>query len=54
MGVFTGYKVTTYSHDHPNNRFDRKPLEVSVTQGGMGGFWWGFALNVAAATQSAP
>jgi hypothetical protein len=32
MGVFAGYKVTSYSHDHPRNWFDRKLLDVSVTR----------------------
>ena len=27
MGVFAGYKVTTYSHDHPDNWFDRQAAE---------------------------
>jgi membrane-associated phospholipid phosphatase len=30
MGVFAGYKVVSYSHDHPNNFFDRNLLKVSV------------------------
>jgi membrane-associated phospholipid phosphatase len=30
MGIFAGYKVTRYSHDHPRNWFDRKLLKVSV------------------------
>jgi membrane-associated phospholipid phosphatase len=30
MGVFAGYKVVSYSHDHPNNFFDRTLLKVSV------------------------
>jgi len=30
MGVWAGHKVVTYSHDHPNNRFDRTLLGVSV------------------------
>ena len=30
MGIFSGYKVVTYSHDHPNNFFDRTLLKVSV------------------------
>jgi membrane-associated phospholipid phosphatase len=42
MGVFTGYKVTTYSHDHPNNWFDRKLLHVTVSQGTDGRFQVGF------------
>jgi membrane-associated phospholipid phosphatase len=43
MGVFTGYKVTTYSHDHPNNWFDRKLLHVTVSQGPDGRFQMGFS-----------
>jgi len=43
MGVFVGYKVTTYSHDHPNNWFDRKLLHVSVSQGADGRFQLGFS-----------
>ncbi|HEX7978808.1 MAG TPA: phosphatase PAP2 family protein [Gemmatimonadaceae bacterium] len=43
MGVFTGYKVTTYSHDHPNNWFDRKLLHVTVSQGADGRFQVGFS-----------
>jgi membrane-associated phospholipid phosphatase len=38
MGVFAGYKVTKYSHDHPRNWFDRKLLKVSVGQGENGQF----------------
>ncbi|HEY2064922.1 MAG TPA: phosphatase PAP2 family protein [Gemmatimonadaceae bacterium] len=30
MGVFCGYKVVSYSHDHPNNFFDRNLLKVSL------------------------
>ncbi|HEY2026253.1 MAG TPA: phosphatase PAP2 family protein [Gemmatimonadaceae bacterium] len=30
MGVFSGYKVVSYSHDHPNNFFDRHLLKVSL------------------------
>jgi membrane-associated phospholipid phosphatase len=30
MGVFTGYKVVSYSHAHPNNFFDRNLLKFSV------------------------
>ena len=37
MGIFAGYKVTKYSHDHPRNWFDRKLLNVSVTRGPNGG-----------------
>jgi membrane-associated phospholipid phosphatase len=30
MGIFSGYKVVSYSHDHPNNFFDRTLLKVSA------------------------
>ena len=30
MGVLGGYKVVSYSHAHPNNRFDRTLLKFSV------------------------
>lgn len=30
MGVFAGYKVVSYSHSHPDNRFDRTLLKFSV------------------------
>jgi len=43
MGVFVGYKVTTYSHDHPDNWFDRKLLHVTVSQGPDGRFQVGFS-----------
>ena len=43
MGVFAGYKVVTYSHDHPNNWFDRKLLHVTVSQGADGRFQLGFS-----------
>ena len=36
MGVFTGYKVVSYSHDHPNNFFDRHLLKFSVVPTGNG------------------
>ena len=38
MGVFAGYKVTKYSHDHPQNWFDRKLLKVTVGQSESGQF----------------
>lgn len=37
MGVFAGYKVVSYSHDHPNNRFDRVLLHASIMPGPNGG-----------------
>jgi membrane-associated phospholipid phosphatase len=43
MGVFAGYKVTKYSHDHPNNRFDRVLLNASVTQAPNGQLVLGFS-----------
>lgn len=30
MGIFAGYKVVSYSHDHPNNWFDRVLSVASV------------------------
>ena len=43
MGVFAGYKVTKYSHDHPKNRFDRVLLKASVMQGPNGELMIGFS-----------
>ncbi len=43
MGVFAGYKVTKYSHDHPNNRFDRVLIRASVTPAPNGGVLIGFS-----------
>ena len=43
MGVFAGYKVTKYSHDHPTNWFDRKLLKVSVSQAPNGQMMVGFS-----------
>jgi membrane-associated phospholipid phosphatase len=43
MGIFAGYKVTKYSHDHPNNWFDRKLLKMTVTQGPDGRMVVGFS-----------
>ncbi len=36
MGVLAGYKVVSYSHAHPGNRFDRIFLNASVTPGADG------------------
>lgn len=44
MGVFAGYKVVSYSHDHPNNRFDRVLLKASVAPDPHGG--WQIGMNV--------
>lgn len=44
MGVFAGYKVVSYSHDHPNNRFDRVLLKASVMPDPLGGWRIGYAL----------
>jgi membrane-associated phospholipid phosphatase len=46
MGAFAGYKVTKYSHDHPNNRFDRTLLKASVTQAPNGRMLVGFSPAV--------
>jgi membrane-associated phospholipid phosphatase len=37
MGAFAGYKVVSYSHDHPNNFFDRTLLKASVMPDRRGG-----------------
>ncbi|HEV7992701.1 MAG TPA: phosphatase PAP2 family protein [Gemmatimonadaceae bacterium] len=42
MGVFAGYKVTKYSHDHPGNRFDRVLLHAMVMPGPNGAPMVGF------------
>lgn len=42
MGVFAGYKVVSYSHDHPNNFFDRVLLKTSVAPDPHGGWRIGF------------
>jgi membrane-associated phospholipid phosphatase len=43
MGVFAGYKVVTYSHDHPNNFFDRTLLKMTVMPNPEGGMMVGFS-----------
>ena len=43
MGIFAGYKVTKYSHDHPDNWFDRKLLKMTVSQGSDGRMVVGFS-----------
>ena len=45
MGVFTGYKVVSYSHDHPNNWFDRTLLRGSVAPDPQGGMRVGFGAD---------
>jgi membrane-associated phospholipid phosphatase len=42
MGVFAGYKVVSYSHDHPDNVFDRALLKTSVAPDPMGGVRVGY------------
>lgn len=44
MGVFSGYKVVSYSHDHPGNWFDRKLLRVSVEPDPVVGWKVGYSL----------
>jgi membrane-associated phospholipid phosphatase len=44
MGVFAGYKVVSYSHDHPNNRFDRVLLRMSAMPDPYGGWRVGYTL----------
>ena len=43
MGIFAGYKVTKYSHDNPNNWFDRKLLKMTVSQAPDGRMMVGFS-----------
>jgi membrane-associated phospholipid phosphatase len=43
MGVFAGYKVVSYSHDHPDNRFDKVFLSASVAPDPHGGMRVGFS-----------
>jgi membrane-associated phospholipid phosphatase len=43
MGVWAGYKVESYSHAHPNNRFDRVLLGASITPDPHGGVQIGFS-----------
>jgi membrane-associated phospholipid phosphatase len=45
MGVFAGYKVTKYSHDHPGNRFDRVLLHAMVSPGPNGEPMVGFSFH---------
>jgi membrane-associated phospholipid phosphatase len=42
MGVWAGYKVVSYSHAHPNNRFDRMLLGASIMPDLRGGLAIGF------------
>jgi len=44
MGVFSGYKVVSYSHDHPHNWFDRTFLKVTVEPDPNGGVRAGYSL----------
>ena len=37
MKPYRGYKVVSYSHANPNNRFDRMLLRASVVPDGHGG-----------------
>lgn len=43
MGVFSGYKVERYSHQHPDNAFDRVLLKATLMPNPGGGFRVGFA-----------
>ena len=43
MGAFAGYKVVSYSHDHPNNLFDRTLLKMSVAPDPHGRMRIGFS-----------
>jgi len=44
MGAFAGYKVVTYSHDHPDNRFDRVLLKMTAMPDPYGGWRVGYTL----------
>ena len=44
MGVFAGYKVVSYSHDHPDNRFDRILLRATVAPSPNGGMLLGLGF----------
>jgi membrane-associated phospholipid phosphatase len=44
MGAFAGYKVVSYSHDHPNNRFDKVLLRATVMPNPLGGYRIGYML----------
>ncbi len=44
MGVFAGYKVVSYSHAHPNNRFDRVLLGLIATPSANGGWQVGYSF----------
>ena len=46
MGVFAGYKVVSYSHDHPNNYFDRTLLKMTVAPDAGGRFRIGFSPSM--------
>jgi membrane-associated phospholipid phosphatase len=43
MGVFAGYKVVSYSHDHPHNWFDRTLNRMSVAPDPLGGWRVGYS-----------
>lgn len=43
MGVMSGYKVVSYSHAHPNNRFDRMFLSINVAPDADGRMRVGFS-----------
>lgn len=45
MGIFAGYKVTKYSHDHPGNRFDRVLLHATLLPGANGEPTLGFSFQ---------
>ena len=43
MGAFAGYKVVSYSHDHPDNAFDRVLLKATIVPNANGGMSVGFS-----------
>lgn len=46
MGIFSGYKVVSYSHAHPDNVFDRVLLKATVMPSPTGGLRIGFAPEI--------
>ena len=43
MGAFSAYKVVSYSHSHPNNRFDQLFLTATLAPAPHGGFLVAFS-----------
>ena len=45
MGVFAGYKVVSYSHAHPGNKFDKVMLGAQIMPGADGSTIVSFGLR---------